>query len=232
MEAILTLAGRYDLFVIEDACQAHGAEYRGNKAGALGDLACFSFYPTKNLGGYGDGGMIVTNDGTWKKKLELLRNYGQKKKYRHLLKGGNSRLDEVQAAVLRVKLRYLDQWNGERRRKAFAYKRMLDRTGVICPTERDGAHPVYHLFVVRSRDRNSLQASLEEKGIGTLVHYPVPIHLQEAYQELGYRRGDLPVTEKCAREVLSLPFFPELTEQEMEEVQGQIKKYFEGIEGQ
>ncbi len=228
MEAILSLAARYDLLVIEDACQAHGAEYRGKKAGALGHLGCFSFYPTKNLGGYGDGGMIVTDDESWYEKLRLLRNYGQGKKYHHLLKGSNSRLDEVQAAVLRVKLRYLDQWNGERRRKVFAYKRMLDKTGVICPSEREEARHVYHLFVVRTKKRNALQAFLKGKGIGALVHYPVPIHLQEAYQELGYRRGDLPVTEKCAREVLSLPLFPELTEQEMEEVQGQIQDYLGG----
>ena len=225
MEAILSLAARYDLLVIEDACQAHGAEFKGKKAGALGHLGCFSFYPTKNLGGYGDGGMIVTDDESWYEKLRLLRNYGQKKKYHHLLKGSNSRLDEVQAAVLRVKLRYLDQWNGERRRKAFAYKRMLDKTGVICPSEREEAHHVYHLFVVRTRKRNALQAFLKEKGIGALIHYPIPIHLQEAYRELGYRRGDLPVTEKCARETLSLPFFPELTEEEMEEVKREIMNY-------
>ncbi|MGA2466277.1 MAG: DegT/DnrJ/EryC1/StrS family aminotransferase [Thermodesulfobacteriota bacterium] len=211
MDAIMDIADRYNLAVIEDACQAHGAEYQGKKAGSFGLLSCFSFYPTKNLGGYGDGGMVVTDDRKLFEKLRLLRCYGEKKKYQHVLKGSNSRLDEIQAAILRVKLKYLDQWNEERRKRALIYKRMLKH--------------VYHLFVIRTKKRNALQAFLKVKGIETLIHYPIPIHLQKAFRELGYRRGALPLTEQYAREILSLPFFPEMTESEMEEVATQIRTF-------
>ena len=226
MDAIMDIAERYDLIVIEDACQAHGAEYHGKKVGSFGLFGCFSFYPTKNLGAYGDGGMVVTDDKKLYEMLRLLRCYGEKKKYQHILKGENSRLDEIQAAVLRVKLKYLDQWNGERRKKALTYKRMLENAEVICPVEKEKARHVYHLFVIRTKKRNSLQTFLKENGIEALIHYPIPIHLQKAYKELRYQRRDLPVTERCAREILSLPFFPELTGEEMEEVQEQIKNFF------
>jgi dTDP-4-amino-4,6-dideoxygalactose transaminase len=226
MGGIMDISRRYHLPVIEDACQAHGAEYRGKKAGSFGAMGCFSFYPTKNLGGYGDGGIIVTDDRKLYEKLRLLRCYGEKKKYQHLLQGGNSRLDEIQAALLRVKLRYLDRWNEQRRAKAILYKRRLEGSGVICPVEKEGAHHVYHLFVIRSKRRNSLQAFLKEKGIETLIHYPVPIHLQKVYEGLGYRRGDFPVTETCAREILSLPLFAELSEKEIDEVGGHVKNFF------
>jgi dTDP-4-amino-4,6-dideoxygalactose transaminase len=226
MDVLLEIANRYHLFLIEDACQAHGAEYQGKKAGSFGLLGCFSFYPTKNLGAYGDGGMVVTGDKKLYDKVRLLRCYGEKKKYEHVLKGGNSRLDEIQAAILRVKLKHLDLWNGERRRKALAYKRMLESTEVACPVEKEQARHVYHLFVIRTKRRNALQAFLKEKGIGTLIHYPTPIHIQKAYRELGYRKGDLPVTEKHAQEVLSLPFFPELTTEEMGKVNEGIKGFF------
>ena len=232
MKPLMEITNRYHLFLIEDACQAHGAEYQGKKAGSLGLLGCFSFYPTKNLGAYGDGGMVVTDDKKLYDKVRLLRCYGEKKKYEHVLKGGNSRLDEIQAAILRVKLKYLDLWNGERRRKALAYKRMLESTEVVCPVEKEQARHVYHLFVIRTKRRNALQAFLKEKGIGTLIHYPTPIHIQKAYRELGYRKGDLPVTEKHAQEVLSLPFFPELTTEEMGKVNEEIKSFFrEGEKG-
>jgi len=226
MEAIMDIAGRYDLIVIEDACQAHGAEYHGKKVGSFGLFGCFSFYPTKNLGAYGDGGMVVTNHKKSYERLRLLRCYGAKKKYEHILKAGNSRLDEIQAAILRVKLKYLDQWNGERRRRAQTYKRMLENAEVICPVEKEKARHVYHLFVIRAKKRNFLQMFLKKSGIETLIHYPIPIHLQKAYKELRYQRRDLPVTERCAREILSLPFFPELTSEEMEKVQEQIKNFF------
>lgn len=226
MDAILDIANRYHLMVIEDACQAHGAEYQGRKAGSFGHLGCFSFYPTKNLGAYGDGGMVVTNGKKYFERLRLLRRYGEKRKYEHVLKGWNSRLDEMQAAILRVKLKYLDQWNGERRKKALMYKRMFESTEVRCPVEREKARHVYHLFVIQMKRRNALQVFLKEKGIETLIHYPVPIHLQKAYAELGYRRGDLPVTEKYAHETLSLPFYPELTTEEMREVQEQVRTFF------
>jgi len=225
MDAIMDIADRYQLTLIEDACQAHGAEYQGRKVGSFGLLSCFSFYPTKNLGGYGDGGMVVTDDKKLFEKLRLLRCYGEKRKYEHVLKGGNNRLDEIQAAILRVKLKYLDQWNEERRKRVLIYKKMLEHTGVICPTEKEQAKHVYHLFVIRTKKRNPLQTFLKEKGIGTLIHYPIPIHLQKAFRELGYRRGDLPLTEQYAREVLSLPFFPEMTESEIEGVATQIKTF-------
>ncbi len=163
MEGIRAVASRYDLLVIEDACQAHGAMHNGKKTGSLGDLACFSFYPTKNLGAYGDGGMVVSNERRWVEKVRLLRNYGQETKYRHLLKGNNSRLDEVQAAILRVKLKHLDRWNETRRQKARAYTKMLEETGIVCPIEKETARHVYHLYVVRVRGRNSLQSFLKEK---------------------------------------------------------------------
>jgi dTDP-4-amino-4,6-dideoxygalactose transaminase len=223
MDAIMDIADRYQLTLIEDACQAHGAEYQGRKVGSFGLLSCFSFYPTKNLGGYGDGGMVVTDDKKLFEKLRLLRCYGEKRKYEHVLKGGNNRLDEIQAAILRVKLKYLDQWNEERRKRVLIYKKMLEHTGVICPTEKEQAKHVYHLFVIRTKKRNPLQTFLKEKGIGTLIHYPIPIHLQKAFRELGYRRGDLPLTEQYAREILSLPFFPEMTESEIEGVATQIR---------
>ena len=226
MDAIMDIAGRYDLIVIEDACQAHGAEYHGKKVGSFGLFGCFSFYPTKNLGAYGDGGMVVTDHIKLYEGLRLLRCYGEKKKYQHILKGGNSRLDEIQAAILRVKLKYLDQWNGERRKRAQTYKRMLENAEAICPVEKEKARHVYHLFVIRVKKRNSLQMFLKKSGIETLIHYPIPIHLQKAYKELRYQRRDLPVTERCAREILSLPFFPELTSEEMEKVQEQIKNFF------
>ncbi len=226
MGAIMEIADRYDLHAIEDACQGHGAEYKGKKAGSFGTLGCFSFYPTKNLGGSGDGGMVITDEKKLYEKLRLLRCYGEKKKYEHILQGGNSRLDEIQAAILRVKLRYLDRWNEQRRGKALIYKRKVEGSGVICPIEKEGARHVYHLFVIRSKKRNGLQTFLKGKGIDTLIHYPIPIHLQKAFVELGYQRGDLPVTERYAQEILSLPFFPELSEGEINEVGDQVKNFF------
>jgi len=226
MDSILEIARRYGLVVIEDAAQAHGATYGGKRVGSLGVLACFSFYPTKNLGGYGDGGMVVTDKQSYYKKLKLLRCYGEREKYHHTLKGGNSRLDEIQAAVLRIKLKYLDQWNDERRRKARIYTERLSPYRVICPSERPAATHVYHLYVIRTEKRNSLQTFLKEKGVETLIHYPIPIHRQEAFKELKYRRGALPVTEKVAREILSLPFSPELTEEEAKEVGQHIERFF------
>jgi dTDP-4-amino-4,6-dideoxygalactose transaminase len=188
-------------------------------------MGCFSFYPTKNLGGYGDGGLVVTNDKKYDQKLRLLRCYGEKKKYRHILKGYNSRLDEIQAAFLRVKLKYLDEWNGEKRRKALLYRKMLEDAGVHCPVEKEMARHVYHLFVVRSRERDSLQTFLRGRGVETLIHYPIPIHLQHVYRELRYGRGSLPVTEKCSKEILSLPLFWGLSRKEMEEVAGTIRSF-------
>lgn len=227
MDAIMDVADRYGLIVIEDVCQAHGALYRGKRVGSFGTLGCFSFYPTKNLGGYGDGGMIVTDQKDVYENLLLLRCYGEEKKYYHVIKGTNSRLDELQAAILRVKLKYLDQWNNERRERARSYSKMFEEIGITCPVEKEDARHVYHLYVIRTAQRDALQSFLHHKGIGTLIHYPLPIHLQEAYGELPYREGDLPEAEGACREVLSLPCFPEITEREIEEVAGAVRGFFE-----
>jgi dTDP-4-amino-4,6-dideoxygalactose transaminase len=216
MEPVLELARRHGLKVVEDAAQAHGAEYKGQKAGSLGDLACFSFYPTKNLGAYGDGGMVVTNDSALAERVSLLRQYGWADRYVSAIKGLNSRLDEVQAAILRVKLRWLDRWNARRREHAGLYDRRLQDTGITLPLEPDYSKHCYHLYVIRSKRRDELQRFLREKGVGAIVHYPVPVHLQEAYRDLGMSEGALPVTEMCAREVLSLPVAAELTEEQIE----------------
>ncbi len=228
MDSIKEIAHRYDLTVIEDACQAHGAEFKGRKAGSFGIMGCFSFYPTKNLGGYGDGGMVVTDDRRLYEKLRLLRCYGESKKYHHILQGGNSRLDELQSAILRVKLKHLDRWNDQRRENALLYKKKLERAEVVCPVEEEGSHPVYHLFVIRAKKRNALQKFLKGKGVETLIHYPIPIHLQKVYKDLGYRRGDLPLTEKSSEEILSLPFYPQITESDIEEVTIQIARFYQG----
>jgi len=218
MDSIMEIADRYDLIVIEDACQAHGAKYGKKKVGSFGAMGCFSFYPTKNLGGYGDGGMVVTDHKKYDQNLRLLRCYGERKKYEHILKGHNSRLDEIQAAILRVKLKYLDQWNKERRGKARLYTKMVSSLGVVCPSERKGVRHVFHLYTIKTRKRDSLQAFLKKRGIETLIHYPIPIPLQKAYRELGYRRRDFPLTNQWSRKILSLPFFPEMKDSEIEEV--------------
>jgi dTDP-4-amino-4,6-dideoxygalactose transaminase len=229
MDSILEIANHYDLIVIEDACQAHGAKYGRKRVGSFGAMGCFSFYPTKNLGGYGDGGMVVTNHKKYDQKLRLLRCYGEREKYQHILKGHNSRLDEIQAALLRVKLKYLDQWNEERRRKAKLYNQMLSPLGVVCPTEKKGVRHVFHLYSIKTKKRDSLQAFLKKKGIETLIHYPIPIPLQKAFQELGYRREDLPSTNQWSRKILSLPFFPEIRGYEMEEVAEGIQCFMKKI---
>lgn len=227
MDSIMEIANRYDLVVVEDACQAHGAKYGERKVGSFGAMGCFSFYPTKNLGGYGDGGMVVTDHQKYDRKLKLLRCYGERKKYQHILKGHNSRLDEIQAAVLRVKLRHLDQWNEERRRKAKLYTKMLSPLEVVCPLEKKEVRHVYHLYTIKARERDALQTFLKKRRIETLIHYPVPIPLEKAYQEMGYRKGDFPLTYQWSRDILSLPFFPALKKSEMEEVTEGIRCFFE-----
>ena len=227
MDSIMEIADRYDLIVIEDACQAHGAKYGKKKVGSFGAMGCFSFYPTKNLGGYGDGGMVVTNHKRYDQNLRLLRCYGERKKYEHILKGHNSRLDEIQAAILRVKLKYLDQWNKERRGKARLYTKMVSSLGVVCPSERKGVRHVFHLYTIKTRKRDSLQAFLKKRGIETLIHYPIPIPLQKAYRELKYHKRDLPLTNQWSRKILSLPFFPEMKDSEIEEVTEGIRCFME-----
>jgi dTDP-4-amino-4,6-dideoxygalactose transaminase len=211
MDQVQLVATRHGLKVIEDAAQAHGANYKGRRTGSLGLAAAFSFYPGKNLGALGDGGAITTNDAELAEKLRLLRNYGSEVKYQHYLKGFNSRLDELQAAFLRVKLTCLDEWNRRRRAAASEYLRLLAGTDLVLPFVPMWAEPVWHLFVVRSKRREALMRSLAEQGIGTSMHYPVPPHLQNAYSELGFRAGSLPISEALSNEVLSLPFGPHLT---------------------
>jgi len=222
MDPIMEIAEDYGLYVIEDASQAHGAEYKGKKVGSIGHIACFSFYPTKNLGAYGDAGAIVTNDDELAEKLRMMRNYGSPKKYYHEFIGVNSRLDEIQAAILRVKLRHLDEWNERRRRIAKLYNEFLENSDVITPTEKEWAKHVYHLYVIRHKDRDKLQRYLLEKRIKTQIHYPVPVHLQKAYLDLGIRVR-LPVTEKISQEILSLPMFPYLTDAEIEKIAMVVK---------
>jgi dTDP-4-amino-4,6-dideoxygalactose transaminase len=211
MDSIIAIARKYNLYVIEDAAQAHGASYRGRKTGSLGDAAGFSFYPTKNLGAFGDGGAITTNDDSIAKKVRVLRNYGSEKKYVNIMKGFNSRLDELQAAFLRVKLKHLDDWNRRRSQIANYYKKALTGSELILPHVPEWAQPVWHVFVIRSNKRNQLQDNLKNKGIGTLIHYPIPPHLQEAYRDLRYEKGAFPIAEKLADEVLSLPIGPYVT---------------------
>lgn len=225
MGQILELAKAHDLRVIEDACQAHGATFNGINAGTIGDLGCFSFYPTKNLGAYGDGGMVVTNDEGLYEKLIMLRNYGETKKFTSRIEGFNSRLDEIQAAILRVKLRYLDEWNSKRREIAGLYQQLLNGTKMQIPCEKEWAKHNYHLFVIKVNDRNNLRDYLEKNGIGTQIHYPIPVHLQEAYMKLGHKAGDFPVSEKHAGEIISLPIYPELTTEEIESVADHILKF-------
>jgi dTDP-4-amino-4,6-dideoxygalactose transaminase len=209
MDPILDVARRRQLVVIEDACQAHGARYRERRVGALGHAAAFSFYPSKNLGACGDGGIVVTNDKDAAKALRMLRNYGQEKKYYHVVRGYNHRLDNLQAALLRIKLKHLDDWNNARRFLADFYSRLL-KDVVRTPEPAHYCDPVWHLYVIQVKNRDGLQAYLGERGIATAIHYPTPIHLQPAYRDLGYQRGDFPITERAADRVLSLPMYPEL----------------------
>ncbi len=215
MDAVTALAARHGLFVVEDACQAHGARYKGRRVGALGHVGAFSFYPGKNLGAYGDGGALVTDNAEVADRLRMMRNCGQREKYQHVYPAWNHRLDTLQAAVLRVKLRYLDEWNALRRRWAGLYNRLLAGADVVTPAVAPAAEHVYHLYVVQAAERSRLAADLAAAGIATGIHYPVPIHLQPTYASLGYKPGDLPVSERLAARVLSLPMFPELMEGEV-----------------
>jgi dTDP-4-amino-4,6-dideoxygalactose transaminase len=218
MDPILDVARRRGLVVIEDAAQAHGAEYKGRRCGSMGELAGFSFYPGKNLGAYGEGGAVVTGDPALAKKIRLLRSWGEERRYEHSVKGFNYRMDGVQGAILRVKLRHLEPWTEARRARAADYRRAFQDTGVGVPIELDGCRHVYHVYAVRLRTRDAARESLQKAGIHTGVHYPIPVHLQPAYADLGYGAGDFPVSETVASEVLSLPMYPELTTAHIEEV--------------
>jgi dTDP-4-amino-4,6-dideoxygalactose transaminase len=219
MDPILAIARKHRLPVIEDAAQAHGAVYKGRQAGTIADAGCFSFYPSKNLGAFGDAGMVVTSDPQLADRVRMLRNGGQRTRYDHQQLGINSRLDELQAAILRVKLRYLDRWNDRRRHIAALYSAVLhDSDRIRSPVEMPGVKHAYHLYVIRCQRRDDLQAHLQHLGIQTSVHYPTPIHLQAAYQWCNQGPGSFPVAERCAGEILSLPIYPELTDDQVRQV--------------
>jgi dTDP-4-amino-4,6-dideoxygalactose transaminase len=224
MDPIMEIAKAKELFVIEDACQAHGAQYKGKSAGSIGDAGCFSFYPGKNLGAYGEAGAVVTNNTQLTENMRMFRNHGQEKKYYHSMVGWNARMDGFQGAVLSVKLKYLNQWNNSRRKNARLYNELLANVdGVILPTEADYAKHIYHLYVIRAQNRDAFMAALAENEVFCGIHYPIPLHLQDAYSSLGYKKGNFPVAEKCCEQLVSLPMFPELTSEQIEYVTEKIK---------
>jgi dTDP-4-amino-4,6-dideoxygalactose transaminase len=218
MDPILEVAQRHNLVVIEDAAQAHGAQYKGRPVGSIGNIGCFSFYPTKNLGAYGEGGAVTTNNAEYARTIRMLRDWGQDRKYHHLLRGFNYRMEGLQGAILRVKLRHLKQWTEARRIAANKYNRSLVDSVVQIPAEMPWAKHAYHIYTVRTEDRSDLQAALSAQRIQTAVHYALPVHLQPAYADLGFSRGAFPESEKAAEEVLSLPLYPEITDHQIEVV--------------
>jgi len=226
MDPILEIARKNNIAVIEDACQAHGASYKNRKAGSVGAVGCFSFYPGKNLGAFGEGGAIITQDEDIAQKIRMIRDHGQRKKYFHDIEGYNGRLDAIQAGVLRIKLKRLEDWNKLRRKNAAYYNELLSEIpSVILLTEAEFAESVYHLYVILVDDRDGLQNFLYSKDIATGLHYPLPLHLQKAYEHLGYKKGVFPVTEHIADRLLSLPMFPELKPEQIEYVVQSIKEY-------
>ena len=226
MDPIISISRKYGLSVVEDACQAHGAEYKGAKAGSLGDAAAFSFYYSKNLGAYGEGGFVTTNDDDLARQVRMIRDHGSERRYTHDLVGLNGRLDELQAVVLRAKLPHLAAWNEGRRAHARRYDQLLQGGPVVTPAICKDSEPVYHLYVVRAPRRDALQAWLKERGVAAGIHYPVPVHLQQAMGSLGYRAGDLPVTERVVTEILSLPMYAELGAEEIEYVSEVIHAFY------
>ncbi len=228
MDRIMEIARAHDLFVVEDACQAHGAEYNGRRAGSIGDAGCFSFYPGKNLGAYGEAGAVVTSNPELAEKMRAFRDHGQTSKSCHTMIGWNGRMDGFQGAVLSVKLKHLPAWNEARRKNARLYDKLLaDADDVITPLEADYARHVYHVYSIRIQDRDELMSSLGRQGISCGIHYPVPVHLQEAYAQLGHGRGSFPVAEKCADEFVSLPMFAELSTEQIEKVASEISCFLE-----
>ncbi len=223
MDPILEVARRRGLVVIEDACQAHGALYKGRRAGSMGDMGCFSFYPGKNLGAYGEGGLVTTGNAEYARTLRMLRDWGAEKKYQHVLKGYNFRMEGIQGAVLRVKLRHLEAWTESRRRAAATYDRLFAGSGVPTPAAMDYARHVYHIYAVRTAQRAAWQEALGAQGIQTGIHYPIPVHLLPAFSDLGYKAGDFPHSERAANEVLSLPMYPELGDAQCAEVAAAVR---------
>jgi len=224
MDPLLEIAARHGLKVLEDACQAHGAEYNGKKAGSMGAAGCFSFYPGKNLGALGEGGAVVTGDSELAAKMKVLRDHGSLRKYEHAVPGYNFRLEGMQGGFLAVKLPHLDTWNDRRRLAARHYDNLLGGNGIITPVEMPYAHHVYHLYVIQADDREQLRKDLNAAGVETGLHYPGPLHLQEAYKSLGYNKGDFPVCERLADRILSLPMFPDISREQVEYVASVIKE--------
>jgi dTDP-4-amino-4,6-dideoxygalactose transaminase len=224
MDPILEIANQHGLKVIEDACQAHGAEYKGRRLGGLGQMGCFSFYPGKNLGAYGEGGMVVTNDAAHARMIRMLRDWGAEKKYEHILKGFNYRLEGIQGAVLRVKLRHLEKWTEARRAAAARYESLFAGSGVATPQAMAHARHVYHIYAIRTPQRAKWQEALNARGIQSGIHYPIPVHLLPAYSDLGYRAGQFPHSERAAAEELSLPMYPELTASMQERVADAVRE--------
>jgi dTDP-4-amino-4,6-dideoxygalactose transaminase len=222
MDPIMEIAKRRGLIVIEDACQAHGATYKGKRVGSVGDMGCFSFYPGKNLGAYGEGGSVVTNNADYAKTIRMLRDWGAERKYHHVLKGYNYRLEGIQGAVLRVKLRHLEKWTEARRAAAAKYNELLKPTGVPTPFEAPYARHVYHIYAVRTTQREKWMSALQAKGIHTGIHYPTPVHLLPAFSDLGHKPGSFPHSETAANETMSLPMFPELTSAQVAEVSAAV----------
>jgi dTDP-4-amino-4,6-dideoxygalactose transaminase len=225
MDPILDIARRYNLIVIEDAAQAHGAEYKGRRAGSMGELACFSFYPGKNLGAYGEGGAVVTSNARYVEPLKQLRDQGQSEKYLHTMVGYNSRMEAIQGAVLGVKLKHLDNWNALRRKYAGIYYRDLADSELRLLEDRPDTISVHHVFPLFTERRDDLRSHLQKAGISTGLHYPIPVHLQPAFRHLGYDEGDLPKTERACKEVLSLPMYPELTNQDVARIIDSVKQF-------
>jgi dTDP-4-amino-4,6-dideoxygalactose transaminase len=231
MGPVMDVARAHNLVVIEDACQAIGADYKGQRAGSIGALGCFSFFPSKNLGGYGDSGMVTANDPALAEKVRLLRNHGSKPKYHHKMVGGNFRMDAIQAAVLRVKFKYLEGWTEARRKNAANYRKLFQEAGldgneIRIPVESGYGRHIYHLYVIRCVQRDQLKEYLKSRGIGTEIYYPVPLHLQECFEDLGYKKGDLPVSEKLVEETLAIPIYPELGETRQQEVVTAISDFY------
>ncbi len=225
MDGLMQLAKKHGLKVIEDCAQSFGAEYRGKKTGAFGDIGCFSFFPSKNLGAYGDGGMVVTDDATLAEHMHSLRNHGSRVRYYHDEIGYNSRLDEIQAAILRIKFKHIDDYNAKRRNNAFLYNKFLAGTGIQTPSEQQGTKHVFHQYTIRVKNRDAVKQKLDAGNVtSSMIYYPVPLHAQAAYKDLGMKSGSLPNAEQAALEVLSLPMYPELTEEQIKLVADAVKK--------
>ena len=226
MDPILQLAARHDIAVLEDAAQAHGARYKGAKAGSIGRMAAFSFYPGKNLGAYGEAGAVTTDDSEVDRKVRMLRDHGSDKKYVHDVLGYNARMEGIQGAVLKVKLAHLDRWNAERNRVARLYNQLLTNLPIKLPSFEDDIEQVFHLYVIETEQRDQLQKYLGEQGVPSLIHYPIPIHRQKAFDHLDHRAGDFPITEKLADEILSLPIYPEMSDEQVTFVAEKVKAFF------